>query len=75
LFADGSACEICGRADFLLSLLVHTCRRSPLTPRQAETMQLIRRSVGAIEPGGASLIELLRLCPDGRDQDDASHEA
>jgi hypothetical protein len=73
-FADGSTRQISGRGDFLLTLLADTCRGADLSPRQAEALELIRRSVGATEPGGARMVELLRLWsnrPQAPDEDDA----
>jgi hypothetical protein len=68
-FPDGSTREICGRSDFLLTLLVDGCRAS-LRPGQAETLKLIRESMSAQEPGGGHLTELLRQCPNGPEEPD-----
>jgi hypothetical protein len=63
-FADGSEREICGRGDFLLSLLTGTCGKK-LSSRQAAQLELIRQSVGAREPGGGHMVELLRALLNG----------
>jgi len=60
-FADGSTAEVCGHGDFLLRLLVDICSGGELRPEQAKLLDLVRRSVGALEPGGARMIEVLHL--------------
>ncbi len=72
-FADDTAKEICGRSDFLLSLLVDTCRGAPLNARQAEAMDLIRRSVFAKQPDGGRLTELIRLAANGPQERDLNN--
>ena len=64
-FADGSTTEICGHGDFLLRLLADTCSGGELKPEQAKQLDLVRRSVGAQEPGGARMIEVLRCFLEG----------
>lgn len=73
-FADGSTRQLCGRSDFLLTLLADACRAG-LSPGQAALLKLIRESVSAHEPSGGHMLELLRLCANGPlrpDQNDAS---
>jgi len=60
-FADGSTAEVCGHGDFLLRLLVDICSGGELRPEQAKLLDLVRRSVGALEPCGARMIEVLHL--------------
>ena len=57
-FADGSTREICGRGDYLLSLMLGACGDN--NPRQAAQLNLIRQSVAAQAPGGGHMVELLR---------------
>jgi len=64
-FADGSTAEICGHGDFLLRLLADTCSGGELNPEQAKQLDLVRRSVGAREPGGGRLTEVLRCFLEG----------
>ena len=64
-FADGSTAEVCGHGDFLLRLLADTCSGGELKPEKAKRLDLVRRSVGALEPGGARLTELLRCVLEG----------
>jgi len=64
-FADGSTTEICGHGDFLLRLLADTCSGGELNPVQAKQLDLVRRSVGAREPGGGRLTEVLRCFLEG----------
>ena len=64
-FADGSTAEVCGHGDFLLRLLVDTCSGTELKPAQAKQLDLVRRSVGAREPGGGRLTEVLRCFLEG----------
>lgn len=64
-FADGSTAEICGHGDFLLRLVADTCSGGELKPEQAKQLDLVRRSVGAQEPGGARMIEVLRCFLEG----------
>jgi hypothetical protein len=59
-FADGSTKEICGRGDFLLDLFCGACSGSDLGPAHAAQLELIRQSVGAQEPGGGHMVELIR---------------
>jgi hypothetical protein len=59
-FADGSTRNLCGRGDFLLSLLQGACGGANLRSGQAAQLDLIRQSVYAHEPGGGHMIELLR---------------
>ncbi len=59
-FADGSTREIHGRGDFLLNLFQGACGGADLSPWQAEQLELVRRSVGAQEPGGGRMVELLK---------------
>jgi len=59
-FADGSTREIHGRGDFVLGLFCGALGGADLAPWQAEQLDLIRRSVGAEEPGGGHMVELLR---------------
>jgi len=73
-FADGSTRQLCGRSDFLATLLADACR-ADLSPAQTAALQLIRKSVFAHEPGGGHMVELLRLCAYGPlepDQNDTS---
>jgi hypothetical protein len=67
-FADGSTREICGRGDFLLSLLHGACG-GDLNPGQAAQLDLIGKSVYAQEPGGGHMVELVRsvLPPEQRE--------
>jgi hypothetical protein len=58
-FADGSTREICGRADYLLSLFCDACYGGELSPRQSAELDLIRDSVSA---GGASCAQMTHLC-------------
>jgi hypothetical protein len=77
-FADGSAREICGPRDFVLRLLTAAAWRGDLSPGQKEQLDLIRASVGSVEPGGGHLIELVRCflegpaAPIGSSVDDSS---
>jgi hypothetical protein len=57
-FADGSTREICGRADYLLSLFCDACYGGDLSPRQAAELDLIRDSVAA---GGASCAQMTQI--------------
>ena len=66
-FADGSTKQIRGHGNYLLDLYVGSCR-AELSPLQLETVDLIRQSVSAEEPGGGRMTELLRICPDGRQE-------
>ena len=59
-FAGGSTRELRGRGDFLLRLFHGACGGVDLSPGQAEQLDLIRQSVGAQEPGGARMTEVLR---------------
>jgi hypothetical protein len=58
-FADGSTAEVRGHGDFMLDLLCAACR-GDATPQQNRQLDLIRQSVGAQEPGGARMTELVR---------------
>ena len=64
-FADGSTAEVCGHGDFLLNLVADACSGGELKPEQAKQTDLVRRSVGAREPGGGRLTEVLRCVLDG----------
>ena len=64
-FADGSTAEICGHGDFLLRLVADTFSGGELKPEQAKQLDLVRRSVGALEPGGGRLTEVLRCFLEG----------
>jgi len=59
-FADGSTCELHGHGDFLLRLFCVACGGADLSPGHAEQLELIRQSVGAREPGGGRMVELLK---------------
>jgi hypothetical protein len=59
-FADGSTEEIRGPGDFLLSFFAGAFGGVELSPAQTAQLQLIRQSVDAEEPGGGSMVELLR---------------
>ena len=63
-FADGSTAEVCGYGDFMLDLFCAACRGDP-TPQQNQQLDMIRRSVGAQEPGGAHMTELVRCFLEG----------
>jgi hypothetical protein len=60
VFADGSTGEICGRGDFLLSLMRAACGGVDLSSVQTAQLDLIRKSVYAQEPGGGRMVEMLR---------------
>ena len=62
---DGSTREIRGPKDFLLRLIAATCSGGELKPEQAKQLDLVRRSVGAREPGGGRLTEVLRCVLEG----------
>ena len=64
-FADGSTTELRGHGDFLLRLIAAACSGGELKPEQAKLLDLVRRSVGALEPGGARMTEVLRCVLDG----------
>jgi hypothetical protein len=59
-FADGSKGEIHGPRNFLLHLFVGACGGAGITPAQAEQLDLVGRSVGGQEPGGARMTEIIR---------------
>ena len=59
-FADGSTKEIRGPGDFLLGLFSTAFGGADPNPLQAAQLELIGRSLKAEEPGGGSMIELLR---------------
>jgi len=71
-FADGSTREICGSADSVLGLIRAACRGQDLTPWQSEQLNLIRRSVYALEPGGAHMVELLQCLLHGQAEEQSS---
>ena len=58
-FADGTTRAMCGRTDFLLDLL-QSIGGEDVSPDHATHLELVRRSVGADEPGGGRMIEMLR---------------
>ena len=60
IFEDGSTQEIHGPKHFLLDLFVATRKPSALTPEQAVQLELVRKSVGAREPGGGRMTEVIR---------------
>jgi len=64
-FADGSTAEFCSHGEFLLRLLADSCGGAELRPEQFVQLNLIRRSAGAREPGGARLTEVLRCFLEG----------
>ena len=51
--------------DNLSSLLADTCSGGKLKPEQSKQLDLVRRSVGAREPGGARLTEVLKCFLEG----------
>ena len=59
-FADGSTAELRGHGDYVLRLYIDCLGRAQLRPQQVEQLDLIRRSVGAREPGGARMTEVVR---------------
>jgi hypothetical protein len=64
-FGDGTTAELRGPRDFLLRLIAATCSGTELKPEQAKQLDLVRRSVGAREPGGGRLTEVLRCFLEG----------
>ena len=64
-FPDGTTAELRGHGDFLLRLLADFCAGAELRPEQVAQLDLIRRSSGAREPGGARMTEVLRCVLDG----------
>ena len=60
IFQDGSTREIRGKKYFLLDLFAASGKPSTLTPVQAAQLESIRKSVGAREPGGGRMTELIR---------------
>jgi len=58
-FADGSKRELHGPGDFVVRLF-RGVFGADLTPVQAAQLSLIRECVGAEEPGGGHMVELLR---------------
>jgi hypothetical protein len=78
-FADGTTRELCCRGTYLLSLMGHVCQGEDLSPRQAEQLDLVLRSVWAEEPGGARVTEMVRcLLPaleEGRAADSVSRQS
>ena len=71
-FADGSTRKICERGDFLLPLFQGAFGGEDLSPTQAAQRNLIRRSVGAQEPGGGHMVELLRSLLNGPAEEPAN---
>ena len=71
-FADGSTRELRGQGDFLLRLFHGACGRANLSPGQAEQLELVRRSVGAYEPGNAHMTDLLRCFLNGPAEEQSS---
>jgi hypothetical protein len=63
-FGDGSARTICGRGDFLLSLMRGACG-AEVDPGQVAQLDLISQSVAAKEPGSGHMVELLRALMNG----------
>jgi len=59
-FADGTTRTICGPANFLFSLFIDACKGSDMSPQRDEQLDLIRRSVNSMEPGGAHMADLIR---------------
>jgi len=58
----GRTASIPGRSEYLLKLLFVAARGANISPEQAAQLDLIRRSIGAIESGGGRLIEVIRCC-------------
>jgi hypothetical protein len=67
-FDDGSRRELRGPDGFLVQLLFAVLRKSDISPVQAERLKLIRRAVGAQEPGGSHLVELMQVLLAAREQ-------
>jgi len=59
-FADGSTAKICCRRGYLLDLLVGANDQANLSPQRAAHLELIFKSVGAKEPGGGHMVEVLK---------------
>jgi hypothetical protein len=64
-FADGSTREIPGSGDYLLNFFIAVCGEKDLTPGQRKQVEWVRQCVGATQPGGGYMIELLRSFLDG----------
>jgi hypothetical protein len=64
-FADGSTQQLRGSSDFLLRLLLGVCGGADLGSGQAAQLDLIRRAVGAQEPGGGHLVEMMQALLNG----------
>jgi len=67
-FEDGTTREIRASARFLLSIMADRSKGVELGPRQAETLELIRRSVAAEEPGEAHFTDLVRMYANAPDE-------
>jgi hypothetical protein len=68
-FADGSTAKICCRRDYLLDLLVGANDQANLSPQRAAHLELIFKSVGAKEPGGGHMVEVLKSMLDRPSRD------
>jgi hypothetical protein len=71
-FADGSTVKIGCRRDYLLDLFVGANDQANLSPQRAAHLELIFKSVGAKEPGGAHMVEVLKSVLDGPSRDMSS---
>lgn len=58
---DGSIETICGPRDHWLTLFVTMMHPENLTPRQAANLALIKRCIRSEEPGGAGMINVIRV--------------
>jgi hypothetical protein len=59
-FSDGSTRELHGSGEFVFRLFQGVLGTADLRPGQAAQLDLIRQCVGAEEPGGGHMIELLQ---------------
>jgi hypothetical protein len=73
-FADGRTEELHGRGNFVVSLLRAANRKQPPNSAEAEQLDMIRRSTSSEEPGGARMIEFIRVILQAREDVDGDHE-
>lgn len=71
-FADGSTVKICCRRDYLLDLFVGANDPAKLSPQQTAHLELIFKSVGAREPSGGHMVEVLKSVLDGPSRNQSS---
>jgi hypothetical protein len=60
-FADGSTCALRGPRYFMLRILKAVGDAEGATAWELEQLELIRRCVSAREPGGAHMVELVKV--------------